>query len=86
MVAYMVFAEGVLVGVWGLPDSPEGLYGLSFSTCIVIFFSSRFITTVSISLIPSFAHIWSAPKAVYDRARCAVSKTWRYVLGIEREG
>jgi hypothetical protein len=85
MVACIVLAEAVLIGVWGFPNFPEGLNGIYFSLCIVVLFLSHFFTSVLASWIPSFAHIWSASKEAYDRVRSAGKKAWGYVSGIRRE-
>jgi hypothetical protein len=82
MAAYLVLAEAVLIGVWGFPDFPEGLYGIFASCC---FLSCRFSASVPTSWVPSFAHIWSASKAAYGRVRGAGNNAWVYVLGIGRE-
>jgi hypothetical protein len=82
MAVYLVFTEAVLIGVWGFPDFPEGLYGISFVWCLVVFFLYHFFASIPNSLVPSFAHIWSASKAAYDRARSTGNKAWTYVLGI----
>lgn len=71
MAVYFVFAETVLIGVWGFPDFPEGLYGIFFSCCVTVFFSFRLLTSVPTSWIPSFSHIWSASKAAYNRIQSA---------------
>ena len=85
MAAFLILAEAVLIGVWGFPDLPEGLYGIFFSCCVVVFFSYRFLASVPVSWVPSFARIWSASKATYDRVRSAGNKALVYVLGIGRE-
>jgi hypothetical protein len=85
MAAYVVLAEAILIGIWGLPDLPEGLYGISFSCCVAIFFSSHFFATLLSSWVPSSTHLWSSSEAAYDRVQSAGSKAWIYVLGIVRD-
>lgn len=79
--AYVVLAEVVLVVVWGLPDSPESIYGVLFSCWVALFFSSHFFANLLISWIPSFAYAWSASKAACDSAG---RRVWIYVLSIMR--
>ena len=81
MSVYVVFAEAVLIGVWGLPDSPESIYGISFSCCVAVFFSSHFFANFIASWVSSFAYVWSASEAAYDSVG---RKTWIYVLSIMR--
>jgi len=85
MAAYLVLAESVLIGIWGLPDFPEGFYGTFFLCCIVFFFSCRFFASLPTSWVSFFAHVWSSSKAAYDRVWSAGNKAWVYLLGIERE-
>ena len=44
--AYVVLAEAILIAVWGLPDFPEGLYGIIFSCCVTVFYLGQFLVTV----------------------------------------
>ena len=81
--AYVVLAEVVLIVVWGLPDSPESIYGVSFSCCVAIFFSSRFFANLLANGVPSFSYVWSASKAACSSAG---RKAWIYVLSIMRRG
>jgi len=75
--AYMVFAEAILMGTFGLPDFPEGAYGMLFSCCVAIFFSSQFIDMVPTTepLVPTFARISEASK---NGVRRAGSEVWVY--------
>jgi hypothetical protein len=92
MAAYMVFAEAVLMGTFGLPDFPEGAYGMLFSCCVAIFFSSQFI-----DMVPTFARVsgaskngarragsevWVCGSSAYDRVRKAGSKGWGWVSDV----
>lgn len=40
-VAFLVVKEALLIQVLGFPDFPGSLYGISFSCCVVVFFSCR---------------------------------------------
>jgi hypothetical protein len=73
MPAYVVFAETVIICVWGLPKFPEGLYGTFFLFCITVFFSGQFLLTVSVSkfLVRFFARTWGISKMAYDGVRRA---------------
>lgn len=73
--AYVVYTEAVLVGIWGLPDFPEGLYGTFFSCCVTVFFSGQFLVTIPISeyFVRSVAGAWGASKVMYNRVRCTGS-------------
>jgi hypothetical protein len=95
MPAYVVFAEAVIMCVWGLPEFPEGLYGTFFLFCITVFFSCRFLFTVSVSnfLVHFFARTWGTSKMAYDRvrraakdARVSVSGAYGKVLKAVRQG
>jgi len=46
VVTNVVLAEGILMGVWGLPDFPECAFGICFSCCVTIFFSRQFLVSV----------------------------------------
>jgi hypothetical protein len=46
IVAYIILVESVLVGVWGFPDFPEGLYGIFFLCCFVVFFLRYFFASI----------------------------------------
>jgi len=69
MAAYVVLAEAILIVVWGLPDFPEGLYGIIFSCCVTVFYLGRFLVTVPTPkfLIPSFPSTWRLSMMIYDR-------------------
>ncbi|KAH9964102.1 hypothetical protein BC827DRAFT_49383 [Russula dissimulans] len=78
MPAYVVFAEAVLMGVWGFPDFPEGLYGVFFLGCVAAFFWGQFLATVSISRDLPITHAGGTSKAVFDRVRGAGRKMWSW--------
>jgi hypothetical protein len=69
MAAYVVLAEAILIVVWGLPDFPEGLYGIIFSCCVTVFYLGRFLVTVPTPkfLISSFPSTWRLSMMIYDR-------------------
>ena len=46
MAAFVVLFEATLIAVWGLPDFPEGLYGIIFSCCVTVFYLGQFLVTV----------------------------------------
>jgi hypothetical protein len=77
MAAYVVLAEATLMGTFGLPDFPDGAYGILFSCCVAIFFSSQFIDVdpTTESSVPAFARIWEASK---NGVRRAGSEVWIY--------
>lgn len=81
MSVYVVFAEAVLIGVWGLPDSPESIYGISFSCCVAVFFSSHFFANLLASWVPFFTYVWRVSKAACGSAG---RKAWIYVSSIMR--
>jgi len=89
--AYVVLAEAILIAVWGLPDFPEGLYGIIFSCCVTVFYLGQFLITVPMpkSLVPSFPSTWGYDRiwragneasvwvfSIYDRVSSAGSKAW----------
>jgi hypothetical protein len=93
MPAYVVFAEAVIMCVWGLPEFREGLYGSFFLFCITVFFSGQFLLSVSNSLVLFFARIWGTSKTAYDGvrrtargARISVSGACDKVLKAVRQG
>ena len=65
----IVIGQAAIIGEFGLPDFPGGLYGFSFSCCLGVFILCHFFAFIPNSLVPSFAHIWSRSKAAYDRVR-----------------
>ena len=67
---HVVFAEAVIMCVWGLP---EFLYGTFFLFCITAFFSGQFLVAISKFLVLCFARTWGTTKMVYDRVRRAAS-------------
>jgi hypothetical protein len=77
MAACIVLAEAVLIENSGIANIP----GLVFSCCLVVFFLYRFFASVTTSWVSSFAHIWSASKAAYDKVRSAGNKVRAYILG-----
>ena len=85
MVAWIVLAEAVLIGVWGFPDYPEGINGFFFSCCVVLLFLSYSFTFVIASRAPYLTHIWSASKVTYGKVRSAGNKAWAFVLGLGRK-
>ena len=64
--ALFVFVDVVLIRVWGFPDFPGGLYGISFSCGLVVFFLCSFFASVPTFWIPSIADI---RKAVHAKVR-----------------
>ncbi len=44
--AFVVLFEATLIAVCGLPDFPEGLYGIIFSCCVTVFYLGQFVVTV----------------------------------------
>ena len=62
--AFLVLVEVVLIKVWGFPDFPGSLYGISFSYGLVVFLLCRFFASVPTFWIPSFTDI---RKAVYAK-------------------
>src|SRR6266852_6318750 len=72
--AFLVVSEAIIIKTSGFSDFPGGLYGIFFSSCLMVFFSYRFFASVPFSWIPSFADTWSASKAAYDRVRRAGNK------------
>ena len=75
--AYIVFAEAILMGTFGFPDFPEGAYGILFSCCVAIFFSSQFIDMVPTTeyLVRTFARILETSK---NGVRRAGGDVWIY--------
>jgi hypothetical protein len=73
----MVFAEAILIGTFGLPNFPEGVYAILFSCCVAIFFSGPFFDMLPTteSLVTTFARISEASK---NGVRRAGSKVWIY--------
>ena len=46
MAAFVVLFEAALIAAWGLPDLPEGLYGIIFSCCVTGSYLGQFLVTV----------------------------------------
>ena len=82
LAAYVVIAEAILMGVWGLPDFPERAYGICFTCCVTIFFSSQFLVSVftSKSLVSFFPRLLAAPIMAYDR----IWRSGRWGIGLLR--
>ena len=82
--AYVVLAEAILIVVWGLPDFPEGLYGIIFLCCVTVFYLGRFLVTVPTpkSLIPSFPSTWRLSMMMYDRIWRVGNEAWVWVFSI----
>ncbi|KAI0273970.1 hypothetical protein BGY98DRAFT_997349 [Russula aff. rugulosa BPL654] len=45
VVAYLVLGEACLIKSLGFPNFPGGLYGISLSCCVVVFFLCRFFVS-----------------------------------------
>jgi hypothetical protein len=82
MGAHAVLIQISLIWAFGLPTFPDLLYGFFFSSCVTVFYSICVVTRAPSSWVSSFARVWSAPKAVYDRVWSAGSMAWNYVLGV----
>ena len=82
--AYVVLAEAILIAVWGLPDFPEGLYGIIFSCCVTVFYLGQFLITVPMpkSLVPSFPSTWGLSMMIYDRIWRAGNEVWVWVFSV----